>query len=79
MDYTSAIVELWILYAIGAFFIGGRLFARYKLVGWKAFKPDDYLAIVLWVRLSTSACWHWTLSSARLRASAKEILTPLDV
>lgn len=50
-DHTSSVVELWVLYVIGTAFIGGRLFSRYKLVGWRGFQPDDYLAIVLWVRL----------------------------
>jgi hypothetical protein len=36
-------IELWTLYAIGVLVTVLRTYARYKAVGFRNFRPDDYL------------------------------------
>ncbi|KAG4428841.1 hypothetical protein IFR05_015676 [Cadophora sp. M221] len=48
--------ELWTLYAFGVAFTIFRTYARVKAVGWREFRPDDYLvwlAVALYTTQST--------------------------
>lgn len=44
---TGQIVEIWILYVIGASMIAARIFCRTKLVGYRGYQWDDYLIMAL--------------------------------
>lgn len=44
---TDQIVEIWILYVIGASMIAARIFCRTKLVGYRGYQWDDYLIMAL--------------------------------
>ena len=47
-------LEVWTLYAVSVLVIFTRIFARWKMVGFKQFKPDDYLMLLAAVRITIS-------------------------
>lgn len=47
--YHDALIETWTLYGAGTIFIMLRVFVRTKLVGFRGYRPDDYLIWVGWV------------------------------
>lgn len=59
---AQQLIEIWILYAIGIIIIAARVFCRTKLVGYKNYDWDDYLVVLVGVRMhsfkrfSTNSC-----------------------
>ncbi|KAH6974361.1 hypothetical protein BGZ61DRAFT_499856 [Ilyonectria robusta] len=45
----SAVVETWSLYAVGSLIIFSRIFVRWRMIGLRGFKPDDYIILLSWV------------------------------
>lgn len=46
----SLLLESWTLYGLGVIVVIARLVTRYRLVGFRGAKPDDYLMILAMVR-----------------------------
>lgn len=47
----SLLFESWVLYGLGVVVVIARLVTRYRLVGFRGAKPDDYLMILAMVSL----------------------------
>lgn len=47
-------LEVWTLYAVSVLVILTRVFARWKMVGFKQFQADDYLMLLAAVRKTTN-------------------------
>lgn len=48
---SQQLIEIWILYTIGILIIAARVFCRTKLVGYKNYDWDDYLVVLVGVRM----------------------------
>lgn len=51
----SLLLESWTLYGLGVVVVIARLVTRYRLVGFRGAKPDDYLMILAMVRCHNPA------------------------
>ncbi|KAF7555954.1 hypothetical protein G7Z17_g1780 [Cylindrodendrum hubeiense] len=45
---SSALIETWSLYAVGSVIILSRMFVRWRMIGFRGFKPDDYIIVLSW-------------------------------
>jgi hypothetical protein len=47
MSSKSLDVEIWTELGVGYLFVIGRIIARWKMVGVRNFRPDDYLVMLM--------------------------------
>ncbi|KAI0538364.1 hypothetical protein GGR58DRAFT_468131 [Xylaria digitata] len=48
MAASEQLIETWTLYSIGSLIIFARIFCRWKMIGPRGFKPDDYIIFLSW-------------------------------
>ncbi|TGJ85559.1 hypothetical protein E0Z10_g3203 [Xylaria hypoxylon] len=48
MGANEQLIETWTLYAIGSLIIFARIVCRWKMIGPRCFKPDDYIIFLSW-------------------------------
>ncbi|KAI1251711.1 hypothetical protein MGN70_006279 [Eutypa lata] len=46
---SSELIETWTLYAVGSLVIFARIGCRWRMIGFSAFQPDDYIIVFSWV------------------------------
>ncbi|KAH6894692.1 hypothetical protein B0T10DRAFT_258645 [Thelonectria olida] len=49
MGASSALVETWCLYSVGSLVIFARVFCRWRTIGIRGFRPDDYIIFLSWI------------------------------